>query len=65
MTETMRKGWVMVHRKTGWIADFVFTDMRRMTINEMCHEFSGLTRRQVLRRYKPVKATMTIRLEDE
>ena len=65
MTETTRKGWVMVYRDSGWIADWTFSPLRKLAIDDMCEAWGDMTRRQVLRRYKPVKATLTIRLEDE
>ena len=66
MTETTCKGWVMVNRRNPTlILDFTFSGERRGAISGLNREFPAFSRRQVLRRYKPVKATMSITLEDE
>lgn len=52
-------GWVMIHRKTGYICEWTFCTLRRDSIGEMQTQWPTYTRRQILRRWKPAMAVQT------
>ena len=65
MTQTTESGWVMVSKNSERILRFTFSELRRDAIYAG-HSTLGprRSRNWFLRRYKPVKATLTIRVEE-
>jgi len=53
-------GWVMVNRSDGHVMAWTFDWYRRDAIKSVCDMFPTMTRRAVLRRWKPVKAQRTV-----
>jgi hypothetical protein len=53
-------GWVMMDKKAGCVVAFTFHSLRRYAINEIQQMFPNYSRRQILYRWKPMKATRTV-----
>lgn len=63
MTETTTKGWVLVGKDSGTIMSYTFSIDRDQTIDR--YDRGKTPSELVIKWYRVVKATMTIRLEEE